>query len=190
MASLSAAFDVAVETDDVEKHITLSRLVVDRLTADDESLDAITAGRAIEAMRYLNSSHLKALALLSLLGSTTNTSDASEDDDGTAVLDPCVEALIDTPMDYSVASHFSSLGLVDYSTGSLSVSNHSSPPILNRVALRNPQFFHNSALVSEIHERWTGDPAEGTESLAEIHLFPTGNMIGSMVLESIHSSGP
>lgn len=68
-AMVQDAVEIAVETDDPEKHEYLARMVVMRMLTENESNLAISIRLACEATRNLTRKHLHTLGLLVLFGS-------------------------------------------------------------------------------------------------------------------------
>jgi hypothetical protein len=67
LAMIRSAFNGASEKNDVAKKEILSRLVVDRLTAKQETVQAVATRRVAETIPYLTSRQLHTLGILSLI---------------------------------------------------------------------------------------------------------------------------
>ena len=179
VAALRAAFDAAVETDDVDKAKILGQLAADRLLNDSESLSSITTRRAVELMRDLNGLHLRLLALCEAVSMPLPRGMIGAFG---PYLEKYVSPFLETKLSYPTVAHLSSLGLVVYDFKHLSIADATAAPILSRATAIYPRSVFNSATADRISERWDGNPRAGIIGLSEIELRPVGRAIAAAAL--------
>ncbi len=203
--ALQEAFATAMDTDDGLQLHVLADVVVERLKAPDESLEALAARIAIERIRDLTPRQVRLLALISFLQTgpirvSSREARAREELLTRLYPDDSRDALLSSfrhsslrfgELHYTFAdlAHIRGLGLLDFDESGGLMSTTGAAPIFHLAdkagIMNDPQF---EAAYNTLRYASPGDPERAPfNSLHTATVSPAGSLIGDLALiEELH----